>query len=61
MSALLILLPIAAALGALGLGGFLWALRRGQFSDPDGAAHRVLLDDDTTEYSQPDGKAKEQP
>ncbi|MCU0887723.1 MAG: cbb3-type cytochrome oxidase assembly protein CcoS, partial [Rubritepida sp.] len=34
------------ALGALGLAGFLWALRSGQFEDLDGAAARILFDDD---------------
>ena len=46
MTALLFLIPIAIGLGALGLGAFLWALRSGQFEDPDGAAERILLDDD---------------
>jgi len=46
VTALLFLIPIAIGLGALGLGAFLWALRSGQFEDPDGAAERILLDDD---------------
>ena len=33
-------------LGLLGLGGFLWAVRSGQFDDLDGAAHRILDDRD---------------
>ena len=28
------------------LAAFLWALRSGQFDDPEGAAERILLDDD---------------
>jgi cbb3-type cytochrome oxidase maturation protein len=40
------LIPIALFLGALGLGAFFWALKSGQFDDPDGSAERVLLDDD---------------
>jgi cbb3-type cytochrome oxidase maturation protein len=40
------LMPIALALGALGLCAFLWALRSGQFEDLDGAAERILFDDD---------------
>ncbi|HYH17712.1 MAG TPA: cbb3-type cytochrome oxidase assembly protein CcoS [Azospirillum sp.] len=35
------------SLGLLGLGAFLWALKSGQFDDLDGAAHRILFDDDT--------------
>jgi cbb3-type cytochrome oxidase maturation protein len=46
MSVLVYLIPIALALGALGLVGFLWALRSGQFDDLDGAAERILFDDD---------------
>lgn len=46
MSSLLYLIPIALFLGLLGLAAFLWALKSGQFEDPDGAAARILLDDD---------------
>jgi len=46
MSALIYLIPAALFLGLLGLAGFLWALKSGQFDDLDGAAHRILLDDD---------------
>ena len=35
-----------AGAGLIGLFAFLWALRSGQYSDVDGAALRVLLDDD---------------
>jgi cbb3-type cytochrome oxidase maturation protein len=40
------LIPVALGLGFVGLMGFLWALRSGQFDDLDGAAHRILFDDD---------------
>lgn len=46
MTAILFLLPIALLLGAAGLGAFMWALKSGQFEDPDGSAARILLDDD---------------
>ena len=49
MTGLIYLIPIALLLGALGLAAFLWALRSGQFDDPDGAAVRILLDDDLDE------------
>lgn len=45
MDSLIILVPVALALGLLGLGGFLWALRSGQYDDLDGAATRILFDD----------------
>jgi cbb3-type cytochrome oxidase maturation protein len=46
VSALLFLIPIAIGLGLLGLGAFLWALKTGQFDDLEGAASRILFDDD---------------
>lgn len=46
MNILLLLIPAALGLGALGLGAFIWALKSGQFDDPEGAAARILLDDD---------------
>lgn len=46
MNILLYLIPAALVLGLLGLCAFLWALRSGQFDDLDGAANRILFDDD---------------
>ena len=46
MNGLLLLIPVARGLGLLGLGAFFWALRSGQFSDPEGDAARILLDDE---------------
>jgi len=46
MTILLMLIPIALGLGLVGLGAFLWALKSGQFDDLDGAANRILFDDD---------------
>jgi cbb3-type cytochrome oxidase maturation protein len=46
MSGLVFLIPIALMMGALGLVGFLWAVRSGQFDDPDGAAARILISPD---------------
>ena len=46
MTGLMVLIPIALFLGLLGLVAFLWALRSGQFEDLDGAAQRILIDDD---------------
>jgi cbb3-type cytochrome oxidase maturation protein len=46
MTILLFLIPAALALGAIGLAAFLWSLRNGQFDDLDGAASRILVDDD---------------
>jgi cbb3-type cytochrome oxidase maturation protein len=46
MNALVLLVPLALLLGLLGLVGFLWALRTRQYDDLDGAAARILFDDD---------------
>jgi len=46
MTALAWLIPAALFLGGLGLAAFLWALRSGQFDDLEGAAYRILMDDD---------------
>ena len=44
MTVLLILIPISLGLGALGLAAFAFALRSGQFEDPEGNAARILED-----------------
>ncbi|MFC4349475.1 cbb3-type cytochrome oxidase assembly protein CcoS [Kordiimonas lipolytica] len=49
MDILLYLIPIALTLGLAGLAGFLWSLRNNQYDDLEGAAHRILLDDDEDE------------
>lgn len=55
MNVLLILIPISLILGSLGLCGFLWTIRSGQYDDPDGASARVLLDDDDALEHHDDG------
>lgn len=45
MSGLVILIPLAVALGLAALAAFLWALRSGQYEDLDGASERILEDD----------------
>ena len=46
MTGLAILIPIALLLGLTGLAAFFWAMRSGQFEDLDGAALRILIDDE---------------
>ncbi len=46
MNVLLYLVPIALSLGLTGLAAFLWSLRNGQYEDAEGAALRILGDDD---------------
>lgn len=46
MTVILYLIVASVTIGAGGLGLFLWALRSGQFDDLDGAAGRILFEDD---------------
>jgi len=46
MSYLAVLVPVAVLMGLAGLAAFMWTLRSGQYDDLDGAAQRILLDDD---------------
>ena len=46
MDILLYLIPIALTLGLIGLAGFLWTMRNNQYDDLEGAAHRILFDDE---------------
>ncbi|TGQ72995.1 MULTISPECIES: cbb3-type cytochrome oxidase assembly protein CcoS [unclassified Mesorhizobium] len=46
MNYLVVLVPVAILLGLAGLAAFLWSLRAGQYEDLDGAAERILHDDE---------------
>ncbi len=59
MTGLLILIPSALFLGLLGLAAFLWTLKSGQFDDLDGAAERILFDDN--DPMEPNRKTAENP
>lgn len=50
------LIPVALVLGGIGLVAFLWALKSGQFDDLDGAAHRILFEDDEPGPAEPGPK-----
>jgi len=43
---ILYLLGISLVFGAGGLAFFLWSLRSGQYDDMEGAANRILFDED---------------
>lgn len=42
----LYLIPISVTLGAVGLAAFMWSMQNGQYEDLDGAAHRILGNED---------------
>ena len=46
MAILSYLIPIALLLGLIGLAAFIWSIKSNQYEDLDGAANRILLDDD---------------
>lgn len=46
MTGIAILLPLALLMGLSGLAAFFWALKRGQFEDLEGAANRILIDEE---------------
>ena len=48
MSVLYIMIPAALALAALGVFGFIYAVKSGQFDDLDTPALRAVFDDDDT-------------
>jgi cbb3-type cytochrome oxidase maturation protein len=51
MNVLVYLVPMALGLGLIGLFAFLWSLKSGQYDDLDGAALRILDNDDLAEKS----------
>lgn len=46
MDAMIYLIPATIFMGVVGLGAFLWTLRSGQYEDLEGAAERILIDDE---------------
>ncbi|MEM9783297.1 MAG: cbb3-type cytochrome oxidase assembly protein CcoS [Pseudomonadota bacterium] len=45
MSIIGLLLPVSVLLGLGGAVAFIWAVRRNQYEDLEGAAQRILQDD----------------
>lgn len=45
MNVLAFLIPVSLILGGVGLACFIWTIRSGQYSDPEGDAARILMDD----------------
>lgn len=57
MTVILYLLVISLGIAACGLGFFLWSLRTGQYDDLDGAASRILFDDEVPVLRPPERTA----
>ena len=56
MENLVYLIVIALALGGVGIFGLFWSIRSHQFSDMNGAANRILYDDDFDQGPKADNK-----
>ena len=54
MEVMVILVPLALGLGLVGLLGFLWSLKSGQYDDLEGAAWRAIADDEPAPEKPPD-------
>lgn len=46
MDILFLLIPLSLVVIVIAAGGFLWAVKSGQFDDMEGPAHRILMDED---------------
>jgi len=46
VTGLAFLIPIALGMGAAGLAAFFWAMKSGQYEDMDGAANRILIEEE---------------
>lgn len=53
MNGLAFLIPIALGMGLLGLVAFLWSMKNGQYDDMDGAANRILIEDEDLAEDRP--------
>lgn len=49
MNVLVILIPASLILGGIGLIAFYWTVKSDQYEDVEGAASRILLEDDDPE------------
>ncbi len=56
MEVLVFLVPLALTLGGLGLMGFLWSLKNGQYDDLEGAGWRAIADDEPVAQNSPPGR-----
>ncbi|MDY0136118.1 MAG: cbb3-type cytochrome oxidase assembly protein CcoS [Thiomicrospira sp.] len=59
MEIIYITIPLVLVVGSLVVGVFIWMAKKGQFDDLDGAAHRILLDDEADSASKAAQKSLE--
>ena len=56
MESIYILIPISIILAFMIAYFFWWSGKNGQFDDLEGPAHRIIMDDDSTEQLHPDNQ-----
>lgn len=62
MNIIFLLAPFSVALGLMAVGAFFWTLRSGQYEDIEGAAARILIDDEDPDAPfRDDGSIPENP
>lgn len=61
MDILLYLIPLALLIGITWLAVFVWTIRSNQYDDLDGAAQRILIDDEAAPAPSAPQPAPEQP
>jgi cbb3-type cytochrome oxidase maturation protein len=57
MEVIYTLIPGMVLLGLVFVGVLIWAVRRGQYEDFEGDAHRILLDEDVESPNRKSGQA----
>jgi len=57
MNVLAYLIPAALLLGLVGLAAFFWSVKSGQYEDMDGAAERILIEDEADRIPGPGTKS----
>lgn len=60
MNILYLLVPAALMLAALGVAGFVWSVRSGQFDDVETPGMRVLFDDEDPKRPSQQAKASQE-
>mgnify|MGYP005752075311 FL=1 len=60
MEIIYITIPLVLIVGSLVVAMFIWMAKKGQFDDLDGAAHRILLEEEQRPVSEEDEKSDSQ-
>lgn len=53
MNVLVFMIPLSILMGLIGLVAFIWSLKSRQYEDLDGAANRILFDEEKQDRQEP--------